>query len=153
MNRQALENWGTPARLLLSAAGALALAGCISVPNEPYANASVDPDSTAAAQVAAQAAANAPYPTFAGIPEAPGDIRSVESWNTAVQGTEAERVQLLAETAPSTFSLTDTAGFAAAMRGVIAYNPADVPPADQAARSAAWAKQMRDRATPPPRPR
>ena len=80
-------------------------------------------------------------------------MRSVEGWNIAVQGTEAERAQLLADVAPGTFGLTDTEGFIAAMRGEIAYDPADVPSAGQAAASTAWANQMRERATPPPRPR
>lgn len=153
MNRETLGIWRTSGRLLVSAAGALALAGCLGVPSEPYASAPVDPNSTASAQIAAQAAQNAPFPTFEKIPEAPGDVRSVEGWNIAVQGSEAERAQLLAETAPSTFILSDTAGFISAEQAAIAYDPADVPPPGQAAQSAAWAKQMRDRATPPPRPR
>lgn len=153
MNRATHPIWRTSARLLFSAAGAMTLAACVSIPNEPYANAAVDQDSSASAQIAAQAAQNAPFPTFGSIPQAPGDVRSVEGWNIAVQGTEAERARLLAETAPGTFSLTNTEGFIAAMRGELAYDPADVPPADQAAISAAWANKMRDRATPPPRPR
>jgi len=131
----------------------MALAACVSVPNEPYANAAVDQNSAASAQVAAQAAQSTQFPTFASIPQAPGDVRSAEGWNIAVTAVDADRARLLAETAPGTFSLTDTEGFAAAVRSTIAYDPADVPPADQAARSAAWAKQMRERATPPPRPR
>jgi hypothetical protein len=153
MNHATHPFWRTSGRLLLSAAGAMTLAACVSVPNEPYANAAVDQDSAASSQIAAQAARNAPFPTFGSIPQAPGDVRSVEGWNIAVQGTEAERAQLLADTAPGTFSLANTEGFIAAMRGEIAYDPADVPPADQAAKSAAWAKAMRERATPPPRPR
>lgn len=153
MNRATHSFWRTSGRLLISAAGLTALAACVSVPNEPYANAAVDQNSSAAAQVADGAAQNAPFPTFASIPQAPGDVRSVEGWNIAVSGTEAERAQLLAETAPSTFSLTNTEGFIAEQRSTIAYNPADVPPADQAAISTAWAKAMRARATPPPRPR
>ncbi|MGE5566342.1 MAG: hypothetical protein ACM3YN_09350 [Parcubacteria group bacterium] len=153
MNRATHQFWRTSGRLLFSAAGLMALAACVSVPNEPYANAAVDQNSSAAAQVAAQASQNAPFPTFASIPQAPGDVRSVEGWNIAVTASEAERQQLLAEVAPSTFSLANTEGFIAAQRAAIDYNPADVPPADQAARSAAWAKAMRARATPPPRPR
>jgi hypothetical protein len=153
MNVETLRIWRTSGRLLFSAAGLLVLSACVGIPNEPYANAAVDGNSSAARQVSAAAAQDAPYPTFADIPQAPGDVRSVEGWNIAVQGTEAERARLLAETAPGTFSLTNTEGFIAAMRGELAYDPADVPPADQAAISAAWANKMRDRATPPPRPR
>jgi hypothetical protein len=153
MNGETLRIWRAPTRLLFSAAGLFVLSACVSIPNEPYANAPVDGNSSAAGQVAAAAARNAPYPTFADIPQAPGDVRSVEGWNIAVNGTEAERAQLLAETAPSTFSLSNTEGFIAAERAAIAYDPADVPGAGQAAESAAWAKSMRERATPPPRPR
>lgn len=153
MNRATLQIWRTCGRLLFSAAGAMTLAACVSVPNEPYANAAVDRNSPASEQVAAQAAQNAPFPTFGSIPQAPGDVRSVEGWNIAVSAIGADRARLLAETAPGTFSLTDTDGFAAAVRSTIAYDLADVPPADQAAQSAAWATKMRERATPPPRPR
>jgi len=125
MNRTTAPIARTSALLLLSAAG---LSGCAG-------------------------ASSAGFPTFGSIPQAPGDVRSVEGWNIAVNGTEAERAQLLAETAPSTFSLTDTQGFIAAERATLAYDPADVPSAGQAAESAAWARRMRERATPPPRPR
>jgi len=125
MNRATLQILRTCGLLLISAAG---LAGCA-------------------------APSGAGFPTFASIPQAPGDVRSVEGWNIAVQGTQAERQQLLAQTAPGTFSLTNTEGFIAAERSTLAYNPADVPPADQAAISTAWANKMRVRATPPPRPR
>jgi hypothetical protein len=153
MNVETLRIWRTSGRLLFSAAGLFVLGACASTRNEPYANAPVDGNSSAATQVAAAAAQNAPFPTFADIPQAPGDVRSVEGWNIAVNGTEAERARLLAETAPSTFSLANTEGFIAAERAAIAYDPADVPSADQAAETAAWAKRMRERATPPPRPR
>jgi len=123
--------------LLFSAAGLIALAGCVNAPNEPV----------------SAGTSSAPFPSFASIPPAPGDVRSVEGWNAAVTTSESERAQLLADVAPSTFSLTGTEAFLADQRATIAFNPADVPPADQAARSAAWAAQMRERATPPPRPR
>lgn len=128
MNVETLRFWRTPTRLLFSAAGLLVLSACAGVQSGPF-------------------------PTFADIPQAPGDVRSTEGWNIAVNGTQAERAQLLAETAPSTFSLSDTQGFVAAERAAIAYDPADVPSATQAAQSAAWAAKMRERATPPPRPR
>jgi hypothetical protein len=153
MNVETLRIRRTSGRLLFSAAGLLVLSACVGIPNEPYANAAVDGNSSAARQVSAAAAQDAPYPTFADIPQAPGDVRSVEGWNIAVNGTQAERAQLLAETALSTFSLSDTQGFVAAQRAAIAYDPADVPSAGQAAESAAWARKMRERATPPPRPR
>lgn len=125
MNRATLQILRTSGLLLISAAG---LSGCA-------------------------APSGVGFPTFASIPQAPGDVRSAEGWNMAVQGSEAERQQLLADVAPGTFSLNDTEGFIAAETAAVAYNPADVPPAGQAAKSAAWARQMRERATPPPRPR
>ncbi|HEX6865798.1 MAG TPA: hypothetical protein VF122_01060 [Caulobacteraceae bacterium] len=120
---------------------------------EPYADAPVDPNSSAAAAIQAQASQPATFPTFEGIPETPTDLRTAEGWRMAVSEVEGDGVGLLNATAPSTWSLNDTEGFAARMQSLIDFDPADVPSAGQAAETEAWAARMRARATPPPRPR
>ncbi|HEX6859822.1 MAG TPA: hypothetical protein VF138_06450 [Caulobacteraceae bacterium] len=141
----------TPALLLCAA---IPLAGCMtSSMLEPYAQEEVDPNSPAAAAIAEQAARQADYPTFADIPQIPLDLRSNEQWAAAVAGTEADRAQLLAAVAPSTWSLSGTQAFAQRTRAALGFDPADIPTADTSAASAAWARQMRARATPPPRRR
>ena len=141
-------------RTLLLCAAAATLSACVTVPVvEPYAGAQVDPNSPAAAAIQAQADQRGAWPTFAGIPEIPTDLRTDEGWRTTVGEVEGDRLALLNATAPSTWTLTDTAGFAARMQDLIDFDPGDVPSAGQAAATEAWAAQMRARATPPPRPR
>jgi hypothetical protein len=155
MNGDTQEIWRRRTRLLLCAAAGSLLCACVTLPDvvEPYAGAPVDPGSPAAAAIAAQAASRTEYPTFADIPQLPTDLRSTEGWRMAVAGTEEDREGLLRDTAPSTFSLSDTDAFAARSQAIIAYDPADVPTAADAAATEAWAKAMRERATPPPRSR
>ena len=141
-------------KTLLLCAAAASLCACVTVPAvEPYADAEVDPNSTAAAAIQAQAAQPGAFPTFAGIPEMPNDLRTEEGWRMAVTEVEGDGVALLNATAPSTWSLNDTEGFAARMQALIDFDPGDVPSAGQAAETEAWAARMRARATPPPRPR
>ena len=71
----------------------------------------------------------------------------------AVAGTEADRDELLRDVAPTTFSLRETEGFAERMRALLGFDPSDIPTAGAAAETEAWASRMRERATPPPRPR
>jgi hypothetical protein len=145
--------WGT-GRLLLCAASALTLGACVSVPVvEPYAGAEVNPDSAAAAQIQAAAAERRDYPTFEGIPQMPADIRPPEAFRVAVAATEEDRATLLRDTAPETFSLSGTEAFAAGQRARIDIDVTDIPTAADTAATEAWARAMRARATPPPRPR
>lgn len=141
-------------RLLLCAASALALGACTGFsPVEPYSGARVDPNSTAAAQIEAGAAQSTAWPTFEGIPQTPTDVRSPEGWRLAVTATEGDRLELLRATAPGTFSLDGTEAFAASQRARIDIDASDIPTAADAAETEAWARAMRARATPPPRPR
>lgn len=153
MNRDRSRFWRTGKTLLLCAASA-SLAGCMTIPAiEPYGDAAVDPNSPAAAAIQAQASQPAPWPTFEGIPQTPTDVRSDAAWRSAVEDVEGDRVALLQDTAPSTWTLSDTEGFAARMQNLIDFDAGDIPSASQAAETEAWAARMRARATPPPRPR
>lgn len=141
-------------KTLLLCAAAMSLCACVTVPAvEPYADAEVDPNSPAAAAIQAQASQAATFPTFEGIPQTPNDLRTEEGWRMAVAEVESDGVGLLQATAPVTWTLSDSEGFAARMRALIDFDPSDIPSANQAAETAAWAARMRARATPPPRPR
>lgn len=138
--------------LLLCAAATLG--GCMTSPLlEPYGQEAVDPGSSAAAVIAAEAARPAEFPTFASIPQVPTDVRSEGQWRGAVAGTEKDRARLLAAVAASTWTLSDTEAFARRARAALGIDPADIPAADTTAATEAWARQMRARATPPPRRR
>ncbi|MFZ5669878.1 MAG: hypothetical protein ACOY4K_10315 [Pseudomonadota bacterium] len=139
-------------------AGALAMLGgltaCADLPRvEPGAGASIDPRSPAAAEVARSIAEPGPWPTFAGIPETPQDLRASAAWRTAVQDQEAEGLYTSRTAAEDTWSLTATEAFEARAREEA--NPLGLTPPTEAemAASEAYARALRKRATPPPSPR
>lgn len=126
------------------------LSGCASP--SPFATASVDPNSPIAAEVAAKAKANADYPSFSEIPAMPKDVRPPAAWGVAAREVAAAGEALERETAPNTWTLNaaDTERFAARARQ-------DAGPESDArstsAASEAFAREIRERATPPPPPR
>lgn len=123
----------------------LGLAGCA---GNPFGAAAVNPASPAAKAVLEGARADRAYPRFSDIPKAPTDIRPARAWAAAVNDVEAARAELYAATAPSTWTLDDTAAFAARARAE-ATPPAPVTtPSD----TEAFVREARDRATPPPPP-
>lgn len=141
-------------RVLLTCAAASSLAACMGLPSgEPYGQERVDATSPAAAEIEREAAQSGEWPTFAGIPQIPGDVRTPQQWAAAVGATEEEGRELLVAVAPSTWSLTGTEAFAERIRNSLDLQPGDVPSANQQAETEAWARRMRERATPPPRPR
>ena len=90
------------------------------------------------------------YPTFAAIPAAPTDIRPAKAWRDNIAGVQAAGARLAAETAPSTFSLSDTEAFAESTRRRL--DAGGVAPTEAASRAEAdaFARSIRQRATPPP---
>lgn len=98
----------------------------------------------------ASAGAQSGYPTFAAIPQAPTDIRAPRAWRDNIAGVQAAGARLAAETAPSTFDLSNTEAFAETTRRKL---DAGGPAPDAAASRAeadAFARSIRQRATPPP---
>lgn len=99
----------------------------------------------------ASSAPKSGYPTFASIPAAPTDVRAPAAWRSSVAGVAAAGAKLNAETAPSTFSLNDTEGFAEATRRKL--DAGGAPVTDEAvsrAEADAFSRSIRARATPPP---
>lgn len=154
MNGEPRNFWRQKQNLLLCAAGSLALAGCAQLGAvDPFSAPQVDAASPLAAEIARETATPGPYPTFADIPEVPTDVRSPQEWDVAVNALLDERQTLLAETAPSTFALHDTDDFAAGAVRAANVQPGDVPTDADIAESEAFARRLRERAIPPPRPR
>lgn len=91
------------------------------------------------------------YPTFCAIPPTPAGVRGAGAFKAAVMDTRISGARLVRQTAPSTFSLSDTEAFAAAERGQAAPPPPMTMPSQGAAED--FAKAARARATPPKRPR
>lgn len=153
MNGAARTFWQT-FRLSLLAGAAGGLTACADLPKlEPGASAEVDPRSPAAAEVTAAIHDPGPWPTFAGIPQIPEDVRESSAWRAAIADQEAEGLSTRRDAAEETWSLTATEAFEADARQQA--NPLGLqPPTDaEMAESEAYARALRKRATPPPSPR
>ena len=125
-----------------AAIGALALGGCV---GNPFGDHKVDPASPVAAEVTQRLRADAKFPTFASIPNPPKDIRPAAQYGRAARAASDAGQALLDATAPGTWTLKDTDTFASKAQK-------DVGPAVEPANPAdaeAFAKALRERATPP----
>ena len=153
MNGDARTFWRT-VRLALLASAAGGLTACADLPKfEPGAGVAVDAKSPAAARIEAAVSTEAPWPTFAGIPEIPSDIRDSAAWRAAIEDQQAEGLYTSRNAAEDTWSLTATEAFEAEARA--AANPLGLhaPTDAEIAESEAYARALRKRATPPPSPR
>jgi len=140
-------NRSAPRALACVGAAAL-LSGCM---GNPFATAAVDPTSPVAADVARMARADGDYPSFSEIPPIPADQRPLREFGRAADQLEGASAKLDRETAPGTWTLTGTEGFAKRAQGLVA--PGGDTDASTTAASEAFARQIRERATPPPLPR
>jgi hypothetical protein len=140
--RRLFANHRRVAGLLAAAGGSALLAGCLS---DPFPDARIDPASPVAGDVGRMTRANADFPSFNEIPAAPQDIRPVAQYGQQAGALDRLRDQLERETADNTWTLKNTEGFAAEARGAVP----DLPP-PTAADAEAFARELRERATPPP---
>lgn len=123
------------------------LAGCA---GNPFERATVDPSSPVAAEVEQMARQTGPFPTFADIPPVPADQRPLAEWGKAANQLVVAAAQLERDTAANTWTLDGTDRFAARARQE-AGPPLD--PGVSRATTEAFARELRERATPPPPPR
>ena len=123
--------------------GCVLSAGCV---GNPFAGGKVDPASPVAAEVATLGRQHGKPPTFASIPNPPKDVRPAAQYGRDAKRTLAAGEALVAATDPGTWTLQGTQAFAEAARRDAgpAVEPAKPGDAD------AFAKSLRDRATPPP---
>ncbi len=103
-----------------------------------------------APDIVAEAARPHRYPTFCSIPKMPPDVRSVAQWKAAVVDTRLAGARVQKQTAPGTWTLDRSEDFAAGSRSEAAPPPPMTPASE--ADTAAFAKALKERATPPPRP-
>lgn len=136
--------------LMLCACAGVLLTGCASY--NPFATAPVDPASPVAEDVARVARSGGDFPTFADIPPVPTDQRPVTQWGQAAGKLETERATLERQTAPNTWTLDGTERFQARAKAM-AGPPIVSDAASSTAATEAFARQLRERATPPPSPR
>ena len=134
---------------LITGLSAMAV-GCAQL--RPFATTPVDATSPIAGDVTSAARANLAFPRFADIPTAPKDARTPGEWRKAVVITLRDKsvVETMAESNPA--SLFDPEGFAKKARARAAIKPGDATPAMSREDTEAFAKALRERATPPPSP-
>ena len=97
------------ALFLGAVASASLLCGCVS----PMASVKVDPRSPIASEVARLATAGKDYPSFRSIPAKPSDVPPPELLGDRAHALEVAGAQLDQATAPNTWTLNNTTGFAA----------------------------------------
>jgi len=131
------------ARLLAVAGGCALTCACV---GNPFADARVDPRSPVAAEVASAVHPDARYPTFRGIPPKPKDLRPHRQYGVQAAQIEREAADLVAATADDTWTLNNTETFAAQARADAGPLLTPAQPGD----TAAFAKDLKARATPPP---
>jgi hypothetical protein len=138
---------------MLAGAGLL-LCACVSVPNidETFATQPIDRTSPAAVAVADIVNAPGAYPTFASIPEPPADVRTAAQWKADVEGQKQTAAALAAAVGPSTWTLSESEAFATMARAEAQVGVIKPPTDAEMAESAAYAKALRAKASPPPRP-
>lgn len=126
-------------------AGLLALSACAKLTGGP---APIDPTSPAAPQMQALLDKPAEMPRFVDIPPLPTDVRKPDAFADARSALERQGEELARATAPNTWSLEGTEGFAARAQAESSDGPA---PGEQNQRETdAFARELQRRATPPP---
>lgn len=145
----ACSSLGASARGMLGCLTVALLAtGCAA---NPFAEAKVDPNSAVAEDVARMAHESRDFPTFSEIPPAPAAQRPIASWGRAADQLEIAGAKVDQATAPNTWTLTGTERFVARARSQA--GPDINADTSTTASSEAFAKELRERATPPPSPR
>jgi hypothetical protein len=127
------------------------LSGCASR-FSPFTPPPADPASpvAAAANAAAKSSKRADRPSFMDIPAIPTDIRTPVQFKKAVGAEKLAADKLMRDTAPATWTLSNTETYAAKARAVAKVPPSDIPTDADRAATEAFAKAARERATAPP---
>ena len=119
------------------------LSGCM---NSPFADTPVDATSPVAAEVARMSRQDVKLPGFDSIPKGPTDLRPVARYGRDAASLTAAGEALRAATEPQTWTLQGTDAFAEKARSDAGPQIEPPKPGD----AEAYAKTLRDRATPPP---
>jgi len=93
-----------------------------------------------------------PYPTFATFPKKPTDMRPAATWEQGRANLNAEAAKLAA-VANAPAEMPDPEAFAKRLRATAGLDDVQVPGPNTAAELDAYARDLRERATPPPPPK
>ena len=113
---------------------------------------SIEAKTPAAAEISRIAAEPGKWPTFQDIPAVPSDVRTPNQWRQSILSLKGAGAVVVRNSGPETFTLNNSAGFAAGVKAGLDARAAAPPTAAEIAESAAFVKAARARATPPPRP-
>lgn len=137
----------SPIRRLAMIAGSVSacalLGGCIL-----GSDARMDTRSPIAAEAPQLAKTNRDFPDFNEIPPVPNDVRPRAMYGQQAQALVQQREDLEAATAPNTWTLTGTEGFAETGRRDAGPERGPI----ENTNTEAFARELRQRATPPPPP-
>ena len=130
-------------------AAAAALAGCASNPSR----AEVDKTSPAAPAIAELPKTLGPYPRWSQFPRGPQPTPPPSEIASSAADLQAAQANLLASASRLQWTLSGTSAFAQSARAQINPEYAAPAPADESAQVEAYAKALREKATPPPAPK
>lgn len=128
---------------LALALGAAGLSGCV---GNPFKQHTVDPASPVAAEVTRLNRHAGKFPSFASIPNPPTDVRPAAQFGRDARKLTDQAAAVVAATEPNTWTLNNTEAFAEAARKSAGPKLEPANPAD----AEAFARGLRERATPPP---
>ena len=129
-------------RLLAAGAACALVAGCIA---DPVSDTTIDPNSPVAADVQRLSRTGTDFPSFNEIPAVSKDTRPLPAYGAASQDLKLAAAELERQTAENTWTLRNSEEFAARLRQGVP----DIPP-PQPGDAEAFARELRERATPPP---
>jgi len=138
------------ASLALTGLGALLLAGCASE-SDMAARSKIPPNSPLAAAIEQATTQPLPAPSFRDIPMKPPQMRAAGAWEqsaTALQGQGRE----LAGIAAMPVELPDPEAWGKRTAAAVGLDSITPPGPNNAAELEAYARELRERATPPPPP-
>lgn len=141
-------------KTLLAGACLLTLGACATpAVRSPFVEAPINKTSPAAEQIEQVLANPGGYPTFASMPPIPADLPDPAAIKAQVEDQQADGLYTTRTAAPETWYLDASEAFAERARADA--NAGGIrPPTDaEMAESEAFARAMRARAKPPPRPR
>jgi hypothetical protein len=128
---------------------AVGVSGCANMKQARRLNEMPPPVNSPAAQAILDADKNpGRYPTFQDIPPVPQDVRPAAAWKSAVASIKGDNAELQAQVAANPPTLSNSEAWAAQKAAA-----AKPPPSPEGPSTEEFAKALRDKAKPPPKPK
>jgi hypothetical protein len=136
--------------LTLAGLGGLMLAGCASE-NDMAARSKIPPNSPLASAIMQAKTQPLPAPSFRDIPMNPPDMRPAAAWEQSATALQSANRELVA-VAATPVELPDPEAWGKRTAAAVGLDSITPPAANNAAELEAYARELRERATPPPPP-